>query len=188
MMTHTDKKLGSGKVLVAEPFMLDRYFKRSAVLLCEHNEEGSIGFILNRPLDINVDSLIQDFPEFETEVYYGGPVQNDTIHYLHNVGDLLDDSVKIDDGVYWGGDFEKLKVLISTELIKPENIRFYLGYSGWSTGQLAEEMKLGSWMLADLFPNYIFKTEPDHLWKQVMHNKGKQFTVLAQMPEIASWN
>lgn len=187
-MTNTDKKLESGKILLAEPFMQDRYFKRSAVLLCEHNQEGSIGFILNRRLDVSLEGLIQDFPDFDTEVYYGGPVQNDTIHYLHDVGDLLDDSVKVGEGVYWGGDFEKLKVLISTELIQPHNIRFFLGYSGWSTGQLEEEMKQGSWMLADLFANYVFKTEPDSLWRQVMHNKGMQYTVLAQIPEIPSWN
>ncbi|MEO0340680.1 MAG: YqgE/AlgH family protein, partial [Bacteroidota bacterium] len=103
-MTNTNEELQSGIVLLAEPFMLDRYFRRSAILLCEHNEEGSIGFIMNRPLDLNIDGLIQDFPEFEAEVFYGGPVGNDTIHYIHNLGDLLEDSVKISSGVYWGGE------------------------------------------------------------------------------------
>lgn len=187
-MTNTDKELKSGQLLLAEPFMLDHHFKRSAVVLCEHNKEGSIGFILNRPMEVSVDGLVQDFPEFDAEVYYGGPVDHNTLHYLHNLGELLDDSVKIANGVYWGGDFEKLKVLISTELVKPGNIRFFLGYSGWSTGQLEEEMRLGSWMLADLFANYVFKTRPDDLWQQVMHNKGDKYTVLAQIPEIKSWN
>ncbi|HKK75995.1 MAG TPA: YqgE/AlgH family protein [Saprospiraceae bacterium] len=187
-MTNTDKDLKRGKVLLAEPFMLDRDFKRSAVVLCEHNKEGSLGFILNRPLAISVDGLVKDFPEFEAEVYSGGPVDHRTLHYLHNLGDMLDDSVKIARGVYWGGDFEKLKVLISTELVKPKNIRFFLGYSGWSAGQLEEEMRLGSWMLADLFANYVFKTEPDDLWQQVMHNKGDKYTVLAQIPELNGWN
>ena len=133
-MTNTNEELQSGVVLLAEPFMLDRYFRRSAILLCEHNEEGSIGFIMNRPLDLNIDGLIQDFPEFEAEVFYGGPVGNDTIHYIHNLGDLLEDSVKISSGVYWGGDFDKLKFLISSEMVQPHNIRFFMGYSGWSPG------------------------------------------------------
>lgn len=188
-MIETDKDLKSGRVLLAEPFMLDQHFKRSAVLLCEHSkEDGSIGFILNRPMEVSVDGLVQDFPEFDAPVYYGGPVNHNTLHYLHNLGEMLDDSVKVGRGVYWGGDFEKLKVLISTELVKPENIRFYLGYSGWSAGQLEEEMRLGSWMLADLFANYVFKSEADRLWQRVMQNKGERYTVLAQIPEIPSWN
>lgn len=184
----TEIKLQRGIMLLAEPFMGDPHFKRSAVLLCEHNQEGSLGFILNRPLDLSVSGLIQDFPEIDAEVFYGGPVQNDTIHYLHDLGDVLDDSIEVADGVYWGGDFEKLKALISSKLVQPENIRFFVGYSGWSPGQLAEEMKYGSWMVADSYANYIFKSDPDQLWSEVMHNKGGSYTVLAQMPDSISWN
>lgn len=187
-MTQTSKKLDNGIVLLAEPFMLDRHFRRSAVLLCEHNEEGSIGFIMNRPLNLSVSGLIQDFPDFDAEVFYGGPVQTDTIHYVHNLGELLEDSVKVTEGVYWGGDFEKLKFLISTHLVKMENIRFFIGYSGWSPGQLAEEMKIGSWMMAEMFANYIFKSDAEELWKEVMSNQGGNYSILAQMPEHLSWN
>ena len=185
-MTNTNLK--NGVILLAEPFLGDPHFKRSAVILCEHNEEGSLGFILNRPLDLSVSSMVKGFPDIEVEVYYGGPVQNDTIHYLHNVGDLIEDSVKVAEGIYWGGDFEKLKILLKSEMVKPENIRFFIGYSGWSVGQLAEEMRIGSWVIADLFPNYIFKSPPEELWKEVMINKGGSYTVIAQLPESLSWN
>ena len=177
-----------GKVLLAEPFMLDPNFKRSAVLVCEHGGEGSIGFIMNKPLRMNVDDLIEDFPEFEAEVFFGGPVQTDTIHYVHNVGNLLEDSVKVIDGVYWGGDFEKLKFLITSQMIKPENIRFFVGYSGWSEDQLKDEMVFGSWVIAEMDSNYLFKSDPDALWKQVMNNKGKVYSVIAQMPDPVNWN
>ncbi|MCB0639950.1 MAG: YqgE/AlgH family protein, partial [Lewinella sp.] len=120
-------QVSNGKVLLSEPFMVDPNFKRTAVLLCEHNAEGSIGFIMNRRLNMRVDELIEDFPEFDTEVYFGGPVQTDTIHYLHNVGDLLEDSVQVARGVFWGGDFDKLKFLINSELIAPHQIRFFIG-------------------------------------------------------------
>ncbi len=181
-------EIKNGKVLLAEPFMLDPNFKRSAVLLCEHNEEGSLGFIMNKPLNMQIDELIEDFPEFEAEVFFGGPVQTDTIHYVHNVGDLLEESVPVVDGVYWGGDFEKLKFLIDSQLILPHNIRFFVGYSGWSEGQLMDEMTYGSWVLADMDPNYLFKSRPKQLWRQVMYNKGDAYTVIAQMPEAPSWN
>lgn len=183
-----DKDVKIGNILLAEPFMLDPNFKRSAVLLCEHGEEGSVGFIMNKPLNMRVDELIEDFPEFESEVFFGGPVQTDTIHYVHNVGDLLEDSIKVAEGVYWGGDFEKLKFLISSQLILPANIRFFVGYSGWSEGQLMDEMIFGSWIIADMDANYLFKSKPKRLWSQVMNDKGDTFTVIAQVPEVVSWN
>lgn len=178
----------TGNILLAEPFMMDPNFRRSAVLLCEHNEEGSIGFIMNKKLDMRVDELIADFPEFNAQVFYGGPVQTDTIHYIHNVGELLEDSRKVADGVWWGGSFDKLKFLISSQLITLDNIRFFIGYSGWSDGQLVDEMNFGSWITADMHPNYIFKSSPESLWSQIMSNKGDAFSVIATMPEIITLN
>ncbi len=177
-----------GKVLLAEPFSLDTNFKRSAVILTEHDREGSVGFIMNKPLQVKVEDLLHDFPEFEAQVYFGGPVATDSIHYLHNVGDLLEDSIKIRRGVYWGGDFEKLKFLIESKLILPRNIRFYVGYSGWSSGQLNEELEYGAWVVADLYANYVFKTEAKNLWQTIMSNKGSAYSVIAKMPDSANWN
>ncbi|MDX1943710.1 MAG: YqgE/AlgH family protein [Saprospiraceae bacterium] len=177
-----------GKVLLAEPFMLDPNFKRTAVLLCEHDEEGSVGFIMNRPINVQVDELIEGFPEFESEVFLGGPVQTDTIHYVHNVGELLEGSTRVVDNIYWGGDFDKLKFLITQQLILPHNIRFFVGYSGWSEGQLADELIYGSWLIADMDANYLFKSRAEMLWSQVMYNKGNAYTVISQMPDTVNWN
>ena len=177
-----------GKVLVAEPFMLDPNFKRSVILLCEHENDGSLGFILNKSLDMKINELLVDFPDFDSRVYYGGPVQTDTIHYIHNVGSLLDDSNEICEGVHWGGDFEKLKFLISSDLIQPHNIRFFVGYSGWNLGQLKEEMGFGNWVVADMNAKYVFNTKPNALWQKVMHNKGDVYTILAEMPDAINWN
>ncbi len=95
--------INRGKVLIAEPFMLDPNFKRAVVLLCEHQQEGSLGFILNKSLDMKINDLIAEFPKFDATVFYGGPVQTDTVHYIHNVGDLLNNSNGIIDGVFWAG-------------------------------------------------------------------------------------
>ncbi len=177
-----------GKVLLSEPFMLDPNFKRSAVILCEHNREGSIGFIMNKPLNIRIDELVEGFPDFDSEVFFGGPVQTDTIHYIHNVGDLLEDSIMISDGVYWGGDFDKLKFLITSNMILAKDIRFFVGYSGWGEGQLSDELTYGSWVVADMDANYLFKSRPNELWSQVMNNKGNAYSVIAQMPDSVIWN
>lgn len=173
---------------MSEPFILDSNFRRSAILLCEHRVDGTVGFILNRPLDMKLNQLVTDFPQFDADVFFGGPVATDTIHYVHNVGDLLKSSIKISNGLYWGGDFEQLKVLIKTELVKPENIRFFVGYSGWSEGQLADEMKGGTWFVAQMHANYLFKSRPSTLWRQITHNIGDNYTVVAQMPDPVCLN
>ncbi|NJO86567.1 MAG: YqgE/AlgH family protein, partial [Lewinella sp.] len=118
------------------------------MLLAVHGDEGSIGFIMNRPADIKVDALIQGFPDFDAPVYFGGPVQNDQLHFLHRCGDLVEGAEEIYPGIYLDGNFNQLRFIIEKELVTPRDVRFFLGYSGWSEGQLNEEIDLGSWVMA----------------------------------------
>jgi len=156
--------------------MIEPSFKRSVILLTDHSQkDGTVGFILNKPLNVKINDLVDDFPEIEASMYYGGPVAKETLHYIHDVGDILDESVKIHPGIYWGGDFEKLKFLIENELVKPHNIKFFLGYSGWSPGQLMDEMHYGSWITAHMDINYAFKTKHHKMWSNVMKNKGGNY-------------
>ncbi len=174
----------SGKVLLAEPYMLDPNFRRAVVLVCEHSEDdGTVGFILNKPLNVKVHEIVADFPEIQSPVHFGGPVATDSIHYFHNVGSLLDESIEVMRGVHWGGDFEKLKFLIQSKLILAHNIRFFVGYSGWSPGQLGTEMDYKSWIISDMHANYLFKSRPLILWKQILHHIGNTYSVIAQIPE-----
>lgn len=182
------QKIKSGSLLLADPFMMDVYFRRAVILICDVHTEGTLGFILNKPLDVKINDIVSDFPEFDNVVYYGGPVQTDTIHFLHNLGDLIDNSVYISNGVYWGGDFEKLKVLIKKDLVKVDEIKFFVGYSGWSKGQLAEELETGSWVTHEMDPNYLFNTKSDSLWQTVMNNKGSNFAIIGQMPDNLNLN
>jgi len=185
----TMPQISTGKVLLAEPFMMGSNFKRAAILLTEHTDkEGSVGFIMNKQLEMNITELVADFPEFESPTFFGGPVATDTIHYIHNVGDLLEKSTKIGEGIYWGGDFEKLKFLIDSKMINPQNIRFFVGYSGWSEGQLQDELKSGSWIVADMDANYLFNTKHTELWKQIMNDKGDRYEAIADMPDSSNFN
>jgi putative transcriptional regulator len=158
-------------------------FQRSVVLICEHNDVGTTGFMLNRLLDTRIHKLVPDFPESKAAVYVGGPVATDSLHYLHNVGEMLEGSVEVCPGVYWGGNFETLKFLMSNGVIKDENIKFFVGYSGWSEGQLEEEMEDPAWLLSEMDANYLFKTKAYVLWQTVMKDKGDTFTVIAQLPD-----
>ncbi len=172
-----------GKVLLSEPFMQDPHFRRSAVLLTDHRKEGTVGFILNRTIDMKINDLIADFPELDSEVFFGGPVAADTVHYLHNVGDILDDSIYVSKGVYWGGDYVKLKFLIENELIKPNNIRFFVGYSGWSGGQLEEELSIKTWMMSNMNANFLFKMNPRNLWQKILDLKGENYAIISKIPD-----
>lgn len=176
-------KVKKGSLLLAQPYMLDPNFKRSVILLTDHHRtEGTVGFVLNKRIKASTNDVIHDFPEIESSVYIGGPVGDETLHYIHDAGDILDESIKVCDGVWWGGDFEKLKFLIKSKLIQPRNIRFFLGYSGWSAGQLDDELVYGSWIPAEMHANYIFKTKSTNLWREVTKNKGGHYTVIAELP------
>ena len=179
---------GVGKILVSEPFLLDSYFKRAVILLGEHSEDGTVGFILNKPTDLNLNDALEDFPPFEVPLYFGGPVQTDTIHFLHTIGEKLEGSKKILPGIYWGGSLEALKLMIETDQVKKEDIRFFAGYSGWEPNQLNDELKGKTWLISQGKRDFAFAEHPEELWGQVLRTMGSQYAVLANFPEDPSLN
>ena len=115
-----------GNALLSEPFLLDPYFQRAVVLIAENNEKGTVGFVLNNPLDLKVQDLITDFPEFKSPVYLGGPVEAQNLFFIHNKPQLIPGSMHIKDSIYWNGDFEILKSLIRKKLIQENDLRLSL--------------------------------------------------------------
>ena len=132
---------GPGILLIADPFLKDPNFLRTVVFLCEHREEGSFGFVLNRKYENTLDELIPEVEGFKLPVFYGGPVQMDTIHFLHQYPVDIPGGEEVMKGVYWGGDFSKVVEMIKNGDMDFKKIRFYIGYSGWSDGQLSDEIK-----------------------------------------------
>ena len=177
-----------GKILISEPFLNNPEFRRSIILLSEHNENGSIGFILNKPTKLKLNQVIDDFPDFEAPIYLGGPVQINTLHFIHRAGEIVDGSTEISDGLYWGGNFEYLKLLIEAKQVEPNDFRFFIGYSGWDEGQLEDELKLNSWIVTATSIENIFSEEPDKLWREILKHMGKKFAILASFPENPSVN
>ena len=137
-----------GRVLISEPFLNDTYFKRSVVLLTEHSDEGTVGFVLNKPVEMSVNEVLEDFPKTNAHISIGGPVNTNTIHYIHTFGERLPNSVQVMEDLYWGGDFEFLKEMMESGLIKGPQIRFFLGYAGWSPKQLDSELEAGCILLS----------------------------------------
>ncbi len=163
--------------------MLDPNFKRAAIALVDHHDEGTVGFVLNSTTDAKVSTLLQGFPAFEGLVHLGGPVQQDTLHFIHTLGKLIDGAHHIDNELFWGGSFEQLTDLITEGIADPSNVRFYLGYSGWSPGQLLEECEEGTWVFADLTPELVFNTSHDQVWPKAMQRLGDTFAVISEMDE-----
>ncbi|MGB4399681.1 MAG: YqgE/AlgH family protein [Daejeonella sp.] len=177
-----------GNLIVSEPFMLDPNFKRSVVLLTELEEQGALGFILNQKSDFIVSDLISDsacnFP-----VFIGGPVANDTLHFIHSCYDKLNSGIEIMDGIYWGGNFEALQVLIANNQLDKSEIKFFIGYSGWGEEQLEGELEQNSWLVSNSFNSeVIFVEDEENLWREVVIGLGPKYAHIANFPENPQWN
>ena len=171
-----------GRLLISEPFLPDPNFERTVVLLCEHNEEGSFGFVLNKPSILKVNEIMEDLTDLENLVYVGGPVQQDTLHFIHRHA-LLENAVEIVERIYWGGAFENLMLLYETHQIKATDIRFFLGYSGWGPGQLDDELEQDSWIVCDYVTDQLlFDTGPDIMWRKALENMGGRFSMYSNYP------
>jgi putative transcriptional regulator len=171
-----------GILLIADPFLKDPNFLRTVILLCEHKEEGSFGFVLNKQIENTLDELIPDLEGYKFPVYYGGPVQMDTLHFIHQYPDIIPGSFEISKGVYWGGDFDMVVEMIKKEEIKPTKIRFYVGYSGWSSGQLESELKEKSWLTVKAERKLIFHKKIDEIWKESLKHLGGDFEMMINFP------
>ncbi|MBK9334211.1 MAG: YqgE/AlgH family protein [Ignavibacteria bacterium] len=176
-----------GRLLLSAPFLND-IFKRSVILITENNKEGSVGFILNKETDFKLHEIIEDFPEFNSKVFIGGPVQQDSLNFIHRAGDILNDSYEISDGIYWGGNIDHLKLLIESNALSSDDFRFFLGYSGWGSGQLENELSTKSWYLGNPDPDNIFNDESSSLWSKILRRMGNEYSVISTFPEDPSLN
>ncbi|MBC7688285.1 MAG: YqgE/AlgH family protein [Aquabacterium sp.] len=172
----------SGILLIADPFLKDPHFMRTVVFICEHQDEGSFGFVLNKPYELTLDELITNFEGFPIPVYYGGPVQVDTIHFIHQYPELIPGGQEVLKGVYWGGDFEQVTRLVKNQEIDYNKIRFFIGYSGWSDGQLNDELQEKTWLTVAATRKLVFHQKPNDLWKDSLRHLGGDYEIMINFP------
>ncbi len=177
-----------GKILIAEPFLQGPYFGRSIVYLTEHGKDGAVGFVLNKPSELYLDEIIEDLYSLKGELFIGGPVQSDTLHFIHSLGDVVPGAVKISNSLYWGGDFDVIKQLINENKIDNRSIKFFLGYSGWSPGQLENEIAEKSWIVSSIPDNVVMSYEIDNIWKETMESLGDVYKTWSNFPQNPSFN
>ena len=175
-------ELAPGILLIADPFLKDPNFLRTVVFLCEHKEDGSFGFVLNRKYENTLDELMPELEGHQLPVYYGGPVQMDTIHFLHQYPDEIPGSQEVIKGVYWGGDFDLVINMIKKETIDFNKIRFYIGYSGWSNGQLNDEMNEKTWLTVEATRKLIFHRNYEEIWKDSLKHLGGDYEIMVNFP------
>jgi len=172
-----------GDLLISEPYLPDPNFERTVIFLCEHDENGSLGFVLNKKSKAVVNDLMNELDSFNADIFVGGPVQRNTLHFLHKGEAVLDADVKVVDGIHWGMDFEGLLEKINTHQINEQELKFFVGYSGWSPGQLLDELKEKTWIVCKCASQQlVFDTDPEDLWKMVLKNMGGKFKLMANYP------
>jgi len=177
-----------GVLLLAHPMLTDPNFRRAVVLLCEHSAEGSFGLILNKPLALELGEVVEGVAS-DVQVSLGGPVQPNTLHYLHRHQDVLTDATPVTEHVAWGGDFDLVKALVLSEEASPQTLRFFLGYSGWASRQLEEEIEEGGWILTELRDvDLSFPENPEQLWRTVLRRMGGEYAYLANFPDDPRMN
>lgn len=176
-----------GALLISQPFLGDPNFERSVVLLCRHEpDEGSFGLVLNRASNLTLGDVLElplgeASPAAPLPLHLGGPVQPNTLHYLHQRADLPD-ATNLGQGAYWGGDFEVLLGLLQAGEVGAADVRLYAGYSGWGAGQLEAEIGQKVWIVHPPAAGKVFTLTTDAFWQAILREKGGRFKALSNYP------
>ena len=183
------KKIQKGVLLVAEPSIIsDLSFNRAVVLLTDHNPNGTVGFILNKPLEYTINDLLPEvYGSFK--IYNGGPVEQDNLYFIHTLPELIPQSIEISNGLFWGGNFDVIKNLINEGKIHKEAIRFFLGYTGWKPDQLEEEIKDNSWIVSkNTHKEKVLSVPSLDFWREKIMEFGGENIIWLNAPENPIFN
>ena len=181
------QKPAQGKLLIAEPSLGDDNFKRSVVFLCEHNEQGTFGLIFNQNTNLHLNDVLREPVVNSLPLYLGGPVEQNTLHFLHRLS-FIEDAIPVGDGLFWSGDFEQIVSMLNVGKITEQDIRFFIGYSGWSAGQLDEEIQQNAWIVSEADAAFIFDTPTEQFWRAILRRMGGEYRVKSHYPIDPSLN
>ena len=177
-----------GKILIADPFLIGPVFERSVILLADHSQKGAMGFILNQPTEFIVKEVIPELKDCNQKMYYGGPVDETLLFYVHSLGNQLPNSVQIGENLFWGGEFSVLQQLNNKKVLSPKNIKFFIGYSGWEINQLEREFEKKSWIVSHFEKEYLFTNQKKGLWNKTIDKSGHINSFLGNFAHSPSLN
>ena len=177
-----------GRILIAEPFLPGNFFNRSVIFLVAFIGKGAVGFILNKKVDLGIHEILPGFPQFEGDVCLGGPVATDSVYFIHKLGKKLAGSIPVMGNLFWGGDFDTLKKKIKEGSVDPSEIRFFVGYSGWDSGQLEREIKEDSWLVSDIDEETVMHELNEASWTDFVKKAGQRYSMWENFPENPAMN
>ncbi|MDD4575718.1 MAG: YqgE/AlgH family protein [Bacteroidales bacterium] len=172
----------AGRLLIAEPFMFDMYFRRTVVLLIDSSKEGSFGVVLNKPTFIKIKDVVDSFPDVDYPLYSGGPVDINNVYFLHRLSKIISDGSPVKDDVTWGGNKQEIIQILESNFFDDSQLRVFMGYSSWEPGQLETELKQKAWVVADFNPEIVFNTEPTKLWNTIVESMGTEYALWKNLP------
>ncbi len=188
----TDSDSTRGNMLLAVPQMLDPNFMHTVVLMCGHSVEGAFGFVVNQRSSFVLGKLVPDHPllgGIEFPVFTGGPVGQEAMQFVHRVPDSIPGGHAIAEGLLLGGEIGALAEVLRSDSRARQQVRLFVGHSGWSAGQLDGELSIGSWVRAPLDGEIVFSEEPaEVVWRRAMRNLGRDGEGLSRLPPDVSWN
>lgn len=177
-----------GRILISEPFLRDATFGRSVILLVDHTDEGSMGLVINKQLPLFLNDIIMEFKYLdEIPLYKGGPIATDTLFYLHTLSDIPG-SISISKGLYLNGDFDEIKKYILQGNKISECIRFFLGYSGWDSEQLNNEIRENTWLVSEEEKSYLMKNNIKDMWRTALEKLGSKYETWSRFPQVPTLN
>lgn len=162
-------------LLLAMPQVLDPFFHKSVVLLLHHQEEGSLGFIVNRPTGVRVEEILDDLEipwlgDNAAMAFFGGPVEPQTGTLIYRIGEESpEDRHEVFPGVALTQHVSDLENLAENP---PNHFRLLLGYAGWGDGQLEKEIRRNDWLLAPVRGGLLFDNEPEEVWRKALESVG----------------
>lgn len=180
-----------GNLLIAEPFLTENYFRRSAICLIDNSSlYPTMGIVLNNRMNLYLSDVLEDMDTLQKiPLYCGGPVGNDRLYFMHTLGSIIPDSIEIVPGLYINGDFEIAKSFLLSGMETEGNIRFFIGYSGWDKGQLEEELKKHVWAVTDIKDTReLLHGGGNEYWRKLVNEMGPQYKRWLSCPQQPSMN
>ena len=173
----------AGRVIISEPLSMDSFFGRSVVLINEHNENGTVGFILNKSSRLTVGHFFDTFKNHTIPIYMGGPVATDTLHFIHRSKGIISNSVQVTKDIYWGGDLDDLSEKMNNNELLIKDTKFFIGYAGWEQGQLETEIKNNFWVVSNIETKQILRRTVKDFWANAVEKAGEEYKFWLNIPE-----
>ena len=158
--------ISAGKILISSPSLADPNFEKVVIFIAEHNKKGALGFVINKLFSRAFNELTAYKDASPLPLYDGGPIEKESLFFLHRRPDLIAGGTHVIDSIYLGGDFKQAVQHIKDNTLTKSELKLFIGYCGWDDGELEEEVAEGSWFIDSTTDETVFTPHVAMLWEQ----------------------